>query len=210
MTIFESTKIASTFHDNVKYTIANSCIIPTNCNRVQKLTIDRLNIISLQECVLQTGPYKYTHIQITNMPMTPLHLRPMAPYEFLPIPEKIDGVWQWKNNRISQSGTMSKHIELFKTIRKLLIMMNGLRISHMRYQSMLPNSKRYDTDYRMDIGVNRRVAIAQIKENVCSRVNPSCLSSCPRNNNLYLLLSPILYKTSYIYPTYYVIISLLH
>ena len=55
---------------------------------------------------------------------------------------------------------MSKHIELFKTIQRLLIMMNELRISHMRYQSMLPNSKRYDTDYRMDIGVNKQVAIA--------------------------------------------------
>ena len=55
---------------------------------------------------------------------------------------------------------MSKHIELFKNIRRLLISMGGLRISHMRYQSMLPDPKRYDTDYRMDIGVNKQVAIA--------------------------------------------------
>ena len=86
------------------------------------------------------------------MPMTPLHLRPMAPYEFLPIPEKINGVWQWRNIRIVYTETLGKHLQILNPRKGLLIPYVGILITESQYLSRLKNpSRRPSPDYLLDI-----------------------------------------------------------
>lgn len=86
------------------------------------------------------------------MPITPLHLRPKAPYKFLPSPEKIDGTWHWEGLRISQSEEMGNYLQFFNPRKGLLVPYGSDVITPQRYNTMLKNPGRYINDYLLFCG----------------------------------------------------------
>eukprot|EP00602_Paraphysomonas_sp_CaronLab_P009782 CAMPEP_0185026836 /NCGR_PEP_ID=MMETSP1103-20130426/11348_1 /TAXON_ID=36769 /ORGANISM="Paraphysomonas bandaiensis, Strain Caron Lab Isolate" /LENGTH=264 /DNA_ID=CAMNT_0027560555 /DNA_START=1 /DNA_END=795 /DNA_ORIENTATION=+ len=83
--------------------------------------------------------------------MSSFDLRPNAPYQFIQIPTKLNGVWQWDHLRVSESDELGKFIELLNPYKGLLIPMGGKQITDRQYRTMIPNPSRYNTDYLMKV-----------------------------------------------------------
>ena len=84
-----------------------------------------------------------------------MHLRPMAPYEFLPIPEKIDGVWHWQNTRIMYTPELGHHMQTLNPRKGLLMPYIGNVVTQQRYNTLLRNPTRKSSpDYLLDIDGN--------------------------------------------------------